>query len=150
MSSWTSAAGNITVRNLTIDGANPDAGATAAAYEPALEGQAGIGLSRTAQIVIDSVTITDTYGDFVWVTGNTTGLVIQNSTFARSGRQGVAVVGAEGVIIQNNSISDVSRSVIDLEPLNNVLVRDVHVRNNQVGAHRNLLLAAGRRRGGGQ
>ena len=138
--------GNITVRNLTIDGANPDAGATAAAYEPALEGQAGIGLSRTTRIVLDSVTITDTYGDFVWATGNTTGLIIQNSTFARSGRQGIALVSAQGVIIQNNSISDVSRSVIDLEPLTNALVRDVHVRNNRVGAHRNLLLAAG---GGG-
>jgi hypothetical protein len=137
---------NITVRNLTIEGANPDAGPTAEAYDPTLEGQAGIGISRSAWILLDSITINDTYGDFVWVTGNTNVLTIRNSTFARSGRQGIALVSAQGVVIENNSISDVARSVIDLEPLGAGLVQNVHVQNNQVGEYRGVLLAAG---GGG-
>ena len=137
---------NLTMRNFTVRGANPNGGATPEAYVAGLEGQAGIAISRTDGIVIDNVTITDTYGDFVWITGASTDVTIRNSTFARSGRQGVAIVGASGVVIQDNKIRDVARSVIDLEPLGKAQVTDLHVRRNQVGDYRNFLLAAG---GGG-
>jgi hypothetical protein len=136
----------ITLRDFTIDGANPSAGPTPAAYVPALEGQAGIGISRTNGIVIDSVRITDTYGDFIWITGQTKNVTIHNSTFARSGRQGIAVVSGSNIVIEDNDIRDVALSVFDLEPLGKNLAQNVRIRDNVVGEYRNLLLAAG---GGG-
>lgn len=132
----------ITLRDFTIQGANPKAGATPEAYVTALEGQAGIGISRTSGIVVDSVRITDTYGDFIWITGATTNVVIRNSSFARSGRQGVAIVNGSKIVVEDNEIRGVARSVFDLEPLGKARVQDVRLRRNQIGDYRNFLLAA--------
>ncbi len=137
---------NIVLRNFTIRGANPKGGAEPGAYVPALEGQAGIGISRTSGILIESVRVTDTYGDFIWITGRTHAVRIRNSSFARSGRQGIAVVSGTAIVIDDNDIRDVARSVFDLEPLGKNPAQDVRIRRNEVGEYRNFLLAAG---GGG-
>ncbi len=137
---------NVTLRNLTVQGANPDAGAIPEAYVPELEGQAGISISRSSNVVLDSMRIQDTYGDFVWITGGSTNVTIQHSTFARSGRQGIALVNGQGLLVEDNDIRDVARSVFDLEPAGRALAQQVRLRNNRVGDYRNFLLSAG---GGG-
>jgi hypothetical protein len=135
--------GDITLRNLTVRGANPHGGATAEAYVPRLEGQAGIAISRADGVTLDSVRISDTYGDFVWITGRATNVTIRNSAFARSGRQGVAIVNAAQVVVEDNELLGVAHSVFDLEPVGRANVSGIHLRHNEVGDYSNFLLAAG-------
>jgi hypothetical protein len=130
------------LRNLTVHGANPDAGATAEAYVVGLEGQAGVSIARSTNITLDSVRIEDTYGDFVWIAGGASTIAIRNSTLTRSGRQGIAVVNGAGVVIEDNEISGVARSVIDLEPAGRAVAEGITIRRNHVGDYRNFLLAA--------
>jgi hypothetical protein len=133
----------VRLRDLTIEGANPEAGARRAAYVPSLEGQAGIAIARSDGVLLDGVRVSDTYGDFVWVTGGATGVTIRNSVLARSGRQGIAVVNGSHVLVEGNEIRDVARSVVDLEPLGRARVDDVRVIDNAIGDYVNFLLAAG-------
>jgi hypothetical protein len=133
---------NVTVRNLAIRGANPHGGATPEAYVVGLEGQAGVSISRSTNVVLDGVRIEDTYGDFVWITGRSAYITIRNSRMARSGRQGIAVVNAQTVLVENNDIREVARSVFDLEPAGRAMAQDVSLRSNTIGNYRNFLLAA--------
>ncbi len=133
---------NVTLRDLTVQGANPNAGATPAAYVPALEGQAGVAISRSSNIVLDSMRIQDTYGDFVWITGASSNVTIRRGTFLRSGRQGIAIVNAHDVVVEDNDIRDVARSVFDLEPIGRARAEHVRLQANRVGSYTNFLLAA--------
>jgi len=133
---------NVTLRNLTVQGANPNGGATPEAYVPALEGQAGIAISRSDNVVLDSMRIQDTYGDFVWVTGAATNVTIRHGTFLRSGRQGIAIVNAQDVLVEDNDIRDVARSVFDLEPAGRARAERVRLQSNRVGNYTNFLLGA--------
>lgn len=136
----------VTLRNLTVKGANPHGGATPGAFVAALEGQAGISIQKTAGATIESTHVSDTYGDAVYIVGGSTNVTVRNSTFERTGRQGVAIVSATHVVVEHNRIRDVGRSVFDLEPLGRAVVRDVHLTDNTIGDYSNFLLAAG---GGG-
>jgi hypothetical protein len=130
------------VRDLAVRGANPRGGASAAAYVPALEGQAGIAVVGSRDVVLDDVTVSDTYGDLVYVAGGAQGVTVTRSRLRRSGRQGVAVVNGSAVTIRDSELSGVGRSVLDLEPPGRGLARDVHFVGNRVGEYRNFLLAA--------
>ncbi len=127
-----------------MQGANPKGGANADAYVPALEGQAGIAIQRSAGVTVDGVHISDTYGDGVWVTGGSTDVTVRGSTIERIGRQGVAVVNGQRIVVEGNRLRGISRSVFDLEPpAGRAVVEDVRLRDNDVGDYGNFLLAAG-------
>jgi parallel beta helix pectate lyase-like protein len=129
----------LTIRNLTIRGANSNGG-----YHAALEGQAGIAVYRSHGVVIDNVHVTDTYGDGVYVAGMSTDIAVRQSQFDTIGRQGVGVVNASAVVIERNQFDHVARSVVDLEPASpRWTVQNVHARNNTVHDFGNFLLAAG-------
>ncbi len=138
--------GGITLHDMTVTGANAKGGATAGAYVPRLEGQAGIAVQRAAGVVIDSVHVSNTYGDAVYITGGATNVTVRNSTLEKTGRQGVAIVNAQHVTVEGNQIRDVARSVFDLEPPGRARVQDIHLSGNTVGDYVNFLLASG---GGG-
>jgi parallel beta-helix repeat protein len=133
---------HVTLRNLVVHGANPQGGATPEAYVIGLEGQAGVSISRSTNVVLEGMRIEDTYGDFVWITGRSSYVTIRNNTMARSGRQGIAVVNAQTIRIENNDIRGVARSVFDLEPPGRAMAQNVTMIGNRVGEYRNFLLAA--------
>jgi hypothetical protein len=136
----------VTLRDMNVQGANPKGGATADAFVPDLEGQAGIAIQRATGVTVDDVHISDTYGDGVWITGHSTDVTVRGSTIERIGRQGVAVVNGERVVVEGNRLRGISRSVFDLEPAGRAVAQDVRLRDNDVGDYGNFLLAAG---GGG-
>lgn len=137
---------NVTVRNLNVHGANPDAGTSTAAYHPALEAQHAFALMRDDGVTLDHVTASDVYGDFVYV-GGATGhpsrrITITDSHFERSGRQGISITNGNDVQIVGNTIGDVARSLIDLEPnLGSDEARNIRIANNTTGAARNFWIA---------
>ncbi len=139
---------DVIFRDLVVHGANPHGGVGKAAYVRKLETQHGFQLEGVQGFELDRVTVTDTFGDFVYVGRDShkvssTNVWIHDSTFARDGRQGIAVTSASGVIIERNSFTDTRRSTIDLEPnARSWLVSGVFVLDNVVGKGRLLFVAS--------
>jgi hypothetical protein len=143
---------DLVVRNLEIRGAHPHAGLGDRAYVPALEGQYGIRLDGATDVEIDRVRIHDVYGDFVDVSRHegdrrwSERVWIHDSSFARNGRQGIAVVAGRDVVIERNTFTDTRRATIDLEPNAPSWGADnIHILDNEVGPGRLLFVAAGGR-----
>lgn len=139
----------IRFRSLAVKGAHPNGGLDDDAYQAELEGQHGFAFRGTNGVELDGVAVTDVYGDFVYL-GRTDGggpwtrrVWIHDSIFARNGRQGIAIVAGQDVVIERNLIGDVARSTIDLEP-NTASggAINIHVLDNDVGRGRLLFLAA--------
>src|SRR5262249_43424537 len=109
--------------NLVMHGSNPNAGVSPDAYDSTREHQHGWAIYGSAGIEIDTCTCTDIYGDSVYFSSLLTApgspssyCWVHDCTFQRNGRQGITFTGAQIVLIQNNTISDVRMSAIDIEP----------------------------------
>jgi hypothetical protein len=141
---------NIVIRDLIVQGANPSAGSDPGAFDVILEGQHGFDVHGVNGLTLDNVTVTDTYGDFLYLAGDYStsswakNVVVRNSHFERSGRQGIALVAAEDVLIETSYIGEVGRTIIDIEPLGpGYGAHRVTFQNNTFGPCRHLLLASG-------
>jgi hypothetical protein len=143
---------NIIVRNLTVKGANSQAGAARAAYQVELEAQHGFSLGGVRHVLLDNVQASDVYGDFVYISSSGRGksrgqpsehVAVVRSRFSRSGRQGISITNARDVTIVGNDITDVARSVFDLEPnTESDAVRDIRIESNTTGAAVNFWIAS--------
>ncbi len=155
---WFVGGENLVVRDLTVRGANPHAGATLQAYDEEKAFQHAFTFSGVTGARLEHVQAYDTYGDFVYIgeggkddQGNrrwSSDITVTDSTFARSGRQGIAITSGEHITIEHNTITDVARSMFDLEansPEGGAL--DVLVQDNVTGAAVNFWLA---NKGGGK
>ena len=145
---WIHDGARITFRDMNVRGANLKGGTGKAAYVKKLETQHGIRLEGVDGAEVDRVTVTNVYGDFVYVGRDGAGrpsrnVWIHDSTFRSNGRQGVAVTAATGVVVEHNSFANLRRSTIDLEPTGHRwLVDGVFVLNNMVGSGRLLFVAS--------
>jgi hypothetical protein len=144
---WITGGEDIVFRNIKVDGANPFAGVGDRAYNLKREKQHGFRIEGVDGIELDHVTVTDTYGDFVYVArfvqDTTTNVWIHDSTFRRNGRQGISLVAATGVIIERNYFSDTRRATVDLEPNGpGQLVSQVFIINNTIGRGRLMFIAS--------
>jgi hypothetical protein len=138
------------VRDLEIEGANPQAGVGEAAFQEGLENQHGIRLDGVTDVELDHVRIHHTYGDLVYISRHeqdrrwTEQVWIHDSTFTHSGRQGIAVVAGRDIVIERNRITQMARAGIDLEPNSPSWGADnIHILDNDVGPGRLLFVAAG-------
>jgi hypothetical protein len=137
------------VRNLEIRGANPHAGLDDRAYVEALAGQHGIRIDGASDIELDGVRVSDVYGDFVYMGKSqqrdrrwTERVWIHDSTFTRSGRQGLTVTAGRDVVIERNTINDVRMGSIDMEPHPSFGAENIHILDNVIGPARLLFVAA--------
>lgn len=138
----------VVVTDLTIVGANSDAGLEDRAYNVDLVGQHGVRLEGADDVELDDVRVTDVFGDFVYVGRHDDGrwsedVWIHDSTFARSGRQGLSVTAGRDVVIERNAITETRRATIDLEPNGPSWgAEGIHILDNDVGPGRLLFVAA--------
>jgi hypothetical protein len=138
----------IVVRDLTIKGANPHGGPYADAYQPAKEGQHGIAILSGTNIWMINLTITDVYGDFVYIAsfpggGWSKSILLIDSHFARNGRQGVTINDASNVYIEKNVINDITRATFDFEGGDpGGAVDGVTIAYNTIGVGRLVLVGA--------
>lgn len=140
---------NVRIERLYVEGAHPSGGIGDDGYQAEYEGQHGFAVYGTDGLELDAVAVSDVYGDFVYLGTPEPGgpwsrrVWIHDSLFVRNGRQGIAIVAAQGVVIERNGIAQVARSTIDLEP-NSASggAIDVQVLNNEIGPGRLLFLAA--------
>jgi hypothetical protein len=140
----------IVFRNVVVRGANPSAGTSDAAYDSTREAQHGFDFQGTAGIELDRVTVTDVYGDFVYlgkfvVDGGpwSRDVWIHDSHFERNGRQGISLTGAENVLIERNTIAETRRATFDLEPNGDGWgVRNLRIVHNTIGHGRLKFVAS--------
>ena len=144
---------DVVIRDLTVKGANPNAGTSDDAYVPNLSGQHAFRFAGVQGAVLDDVQAYDLYGDFVYFGGWLTqqgriipsrNVTVQRSRFERNGRQGIAPIACEDVLIADNEIADVRRSTIDLEPNSDERgCERVSIIGNTFGASRLAWIASG-------
>lgn len=132
----------LTVRNMVVIGANPAAGRGDLAYQPRFEAQHGFLIQGPQTMLVEQITMSDVYGDFVFVGAATNGLTVRDSTFTRNGRQGWTINGTN-IIFERNSISETRRSTIDMEPsFPTWASKNVTIRNNDIGKGRLFFFAS--------
>jgi hypothetical protein len=138
---------NLVVRNIKIRGANPHAGVDPRAYVTRLEWQHGISMAGATDVELDGVEVSDVYGDLVYMGRDQDGHVtervwIHDSTFSRSGRQGLTVTAGRDIVIERNTITGARLTAIDLEPHPSFSAENVHILDNEFGPTRVLFMAA--------
>ena len=86
------------------------------------------------------MTVTDVYGDFVYIGKAGTwsdNVVVYGSTFLRDGRMGVSITAAHRVLIQDNTFDQMRRSTFDMEAHDPGFGADyVTILDNKIGAGR--------------
>jgi hypothetical protein len=135
---------NLTVQNMAVRGSNPQG-----AYDPAIEWQHGYSIEGVQGMALTNVQARDTWGDGVYLAhsthtpacGNDTSsarnVVISGATLERNGRQGVAIVDAEHVTLQDSTIGPVAWWSVDIETDDACeIARHVNILRNTFGAHR--------------
>ncbi len=140
---------DIVVHNLVLKGANPHGGTYDDSHQLAYEGQHGFSLLTDTNISLLNNTVTDVYGDFVYIgrtnphTPWTNKVIIRNNHFSRNGRQGITIIDARNVLVQWNTITDITRATFDFEggsPGGGV--EGVMIVQNEIGVGRLVLVAA--------
>ncbi|HEX2699348.1 MAG TPA: right-handed parallel beta-helix repeat-containing protein [Acidimicrobiales bacterium] len=138
--------GDLTVRNLKIQGVNTDH-----RYHSEYAGQRGFRIAGVQGALLDNLTIFEVRGDFIEVDPDyyqtwrwSNDVTIQNSTFTYAGRQGFSITGGRHIIFRNNTLSNPALSSFDIEPDSGTSMdakgyptfggaSDVHIVNNDVG-----------------
>jgi hypothetical protein len=134
----------ITIQNCRVVGSD-----VSGAYSSSLEAQHGFSIDGTSHALITGNSATGVWGDFVYV-GPSRGpltwasdVEVAHNALSTSGRQGVSVTAGRNVNIHDNSITNVARSVLDVEPtLVNWGAADVTFDHNNVGPHGHYFLAS--------
>jgi uncharacterized protein YjdB len=134
---------NYTWRNMTVIGANPNAGLASEAYVRSLEWQHAWRFRGTQGALLDNVEAYDVYGDFVNVSFDdrvpypgppTRHITVRNSRFERNGRYGWTITHGERIVFENNYMGDVRWSAVNIELNHSVdLGRDVRIEGNRFG-----------------
>ena len=133
---------DLTVRNMAVRGSNPDG-----LYEPAIEKQHGYSLEGVQGIRLSNVKARETWGDGVYLgkrrpsacgdpASSTRNVLITRALLERNGRQGVAVVDAEWVTLQDSTVGPVAWANVDIEPdVDCQIARHITVARNSFGAN---------------
>jgi uncharacterized protein YjdB len=138
----------IVLRNMTIRGANANGGRGDDAYVVSLEAQHGVNIMGAEDVLIENISISYVYGDFVYV-GALSRVISRNITvrggiWSHNGRQGIAITEADGVLVEGISMTETRRASIDVEPNTaSGVMRNITIRNSYFGPGRLLWFAAG-------
>ncbi len=135
---------NLTLRNMAVRGSNPQGG-----YDPSIEWQHGYSVEGVQGITLSNVQARDTWGDGVmlWHGSHTPAcgddassarnVLIAGALLERNGRQGVAVVDAENVTLQDSTVGPVAWSSVDIETDDDCeIARHITIARNRFGANR--------------
>ena len=136
---------NVGLENVTFRGPNAQAGTSDAAYVASLEAQHFVNVAGgSTGVFVRGCHASMIYGDFVYVGGGSSYVVVTGNDFHNNGRQCFSVCNGNHVWLVDNTVDQLRRAFVDLEPATNDWhVNNVVVARNTVGAHRLLALAAG-------
>jgi len=135
---------NIVVRDVNVVGSDMHPGPLGI-YDPALEAQHAFNIVGASRIVLDHVSARNVWGDFVYVGAayvrpryvTSTDVLVKNSTFRGSSRQGWSITNGERIVFVNNSVDAARRSLIDIEAnASSDRIAYITIRNNRLGSSR--------------
>lgn len=137
---WFQGGSNITVHDLAVRGANRRPGVDGT-WRSDREHQHGFTFRGVTGVTLRDVRVTDVYGDALLLGGArdgssawTTNVRVSGYHFERTGRQGVAIIGARNVVLENGYVGDVYRNLYQLEGnKTGDGYRDVVIRSNRLG-----------------
>jgi Bacterial Ig-like domain len=134
---------NLGVQNMAVRGSNPEG-----VYIAGFEWQHGFSVEGVQGMTLAKVEARATWGDGVYLdhgafspacgddASSARDVLITGATLERVGRQGVAVVDAENVTVQDSVIGPVALASVDLETDDDCeIARHVTIARNQFGAH---------------
>ena len=102
----------------------------------------GIRFHGAKDVTLKGLTISDCWGDCIYISGGSKGVKIDSCVLCGSRRQGISITKADNVTISNCHIADISGTnpqyAIDIEPnkrcvVDNVLIKNVTVTNCEGG-----------------
>ena len=133
----------LSVQNVEVRGTNSQG-----RYEHALEWQHGYSVEGVQGMTLANVQARETWGDGVYLghsshsricgddASSARNVLITEATLERVGRQGVAVVDAENVTVQDSTIGPVGLSNVDIETDDDCeIARRVTITRNRFGAN---------------
>jgi hypothetical protein len=139
---------DITVQDLWIEGA-----AKRCRYSSRTEGEAGVLVKGSADVQLLGLKVTRVAGDGLQIGGNhlPTGEIVpaRNVTFsagyiACTGRQGIAITLADGVVIEDSFLGRAARTAFDLEPdTADETVSNVQIVRNRIARFPHAFIGAG-------
>jgi hypothetical protein len=134
--------GNLTVRNMAVRGSNPQG-----LYNHAIEWQHGYSVEGVQGMILSNVKARETWGDGVYLyrgayspacgddASSARNILITGALLERIGRQGVAVVDAEQVTLEDSTIGPVATQNVDIETDEACeIARHIMVARNSFGA----------------
>ena len=96
----------------------------------------GLNVDGSENVLIKGLTITDCWGDCIYVGNKSNNVTIDGCTLKRGRRQGISITSAGKVVVSNTNICDVSGTLpeyaIDVEPNKNETVEKVIIKNLRV------------------
>jgi hypothetical protein len=141
----------LTVRNFTIKGNHPkpcnadptqpctivDGGA---GYDARYEFHHGIAFFASTNVAVLNNMIYNVYGDGITIAQGASGEYVrgarvEGNTIDGTGRMGIGITAADGVLIKGNVFDRVSYQVIDLEPEAGNPVRNIAISSNIIRRH---------------
>ena len=135
---------NVVVRDVNVIGSDAHSGPLGI-YDPALEAQHAFNIVGSAGVVLDHVTAQNVWGDFVYVGAayvrpryvTSTDVLVENSTFHGSSRQGWSITSGQRIAFVNNRVDAARRSLIDIEANSSRdVIAYITIRNNRLGSSR--------------
>ena len=133
----------LTVRNVAVRGTNPLGG-----YQAGFEWQHGFSIEGVQGMSLSNVQARETWGDGVYLDHSTNSpacgedassarnVSISGATLERTGRQGVAVVDAENVTLQNSTVGPAALASVDIETDDDCeIARQITIAGNRFGAN---------------
>jgi hypothetical protein len=136
---------NIRVQDLWIDGA-----AKSCRYDRLTEGQAGVLVKGSTNVLLLGLKITQVAGDGLQIAGTypetSEAVPARNVTFSAgrikcTGRQGITMTLADGVLIEESSLKAVARTAFDLEPgTADDTVSNVRIVHNRIGRFKHAFI----------
>lgn len=134
---------NLGVQDLAVRGSNPGGN-----YQAGFEWQHGFSVEGVQGMALSNVQARETWGDGVYLdhgaaspacgddASSARNVLVTGATLERIGRQGVAVVDAEHVTVQESAIGPVALANVDLETDDDCeIARHITITRNQFGAH---------------
>jgi len=134
---------NVSVRNVAVRGTNPLGG-----YQAGFEWQHGFSIEGVQGMSLSNVQARETWGDGVYLDHSTNSpacgddassarnVSISGARLERTGRQGVAVVDAENVTLQNSTVGPAALASVDIETdYDCEIARQITIAGNQFGAN---------------
>jgi len=135
---------DLTVQNLAVRGSDPQG-----LYDPSVEWQHGFSVEGVQGLTLSNVQARETWGDGIDLghgasspacgddASSARNVLIAGATLERNGRQGLAIVDAEQVTLQDSTVGPVAWWGVDIETDDDCeIARHITIARNSFGANR--------------